>query len=110
MKLAMARLAFIALVVLGLAGCSRNEEGRKFITQRCLASGQETEVCDCLARESDARLDQQMFEVVVLGARGDDQEAELAMQELDSPAKAKFAAIVPQIQKECGLLESQPGS
>ncbi len=106
----MARLALIALVVLGLAACSRNEQGRKFITDRCLASGQETEVCECLARESDAKLDQQMFDVVVLGAQGDDQEAELAMQELDARAKARFSTIVPQIQKGCGLQDSLTGS
>lgn len=44
-----------------------------------------------------------MFDLVVLGARGDDREAELAMKELDTRTQAKFAAIIPQIRKQCRL-------
>lgn len=102
----MARLALIALVaVAALAACSRNEPGRKLITERCLSTGETTEVCECLARESDAKLDQPLFDLVVLGARGEAEEAELAMQELDNQMKIKFATLVPQIRKGCGVLE-----
>ena len=67
-------------------------------------------MCNCLARESDAKLDQPLFELVVLGARGEQEEAELALQELDSTMKAKFAALVPQISKGCGVSDAPGGS
>lgn len=107
----MARLALIALVAAtALVGCSRNESGRKLITERCLASGETTEVCECLARESDARLDQPLFDLVVLGARGEAEEAELAMQELDNQMKSKFATLAPQIRKGCGVVDLATGN
>jgi hypothetical protein len=103
----MARLAFLGLAAAAALGaCSQNEQGRKLITERCLANGLETEVCECLARESDSKLDQPLFELVVLGARGEVEEAELALQELDGQMKAKFAALVPQIRKGCGITDA----
>lgn len=107
----MARLALIALAaVAALAACSRNEPGRKLITERCLSTGETAEVCDCLARESDAKLDQPLFDLVVLGARGEAEEAELAFQELDNQMKSKFATIVPQIRKGCGVVDPVTGN
>ncbi|MFT3724491.1 MAG: hypothetical protein QM773_12970 [Hyphomonadaceae bacterium] len=107
----MARLALIALVaVTALAACSRNEPGRKLITERCLSAGETTEVCECLARESDAKLDQPLFDLVVLGARGEAEEAELALQELDNQMKTKFATLVPQIRKGCGVVDPATGN
>jgi hypothetical protein len=107
----MARLALCALLALAaLSACSRHESGRKLITDRCLASGETSEVCECLARESDAKLDQPLFDVVVLGARGEAEEAELALQELDNQMKSRFTTLVPQIRKGCGVADPASGN
>jgi hypothetical protein len=109
MQLAMARLTLMTLLALGLAACSQNEQGRKVIAEQCIAGGWTVEVCECLARESDARLDPPMFEAIVLGAQGNMAEADLAMQELDPQARGKFAVVVPQILKTCGAEGYLPG-
>jgi hypothetical protein len=98
----MARFFLIALLGFGLAACSQNEHGKKVITEQCIAGGEAVEVCECLAKEADAKLDQDLFDIVVLGARGASEETEARMVELDPQARAKFAAAVPQIIRSCG--------
>jgi hypothetical protein len=98
----MARLLVLAIAALALAACSQNERGRQIITEQCIAGGEQVEVCECFAKQADAKLDQPLFELIVLGARGQAEEADLAMQELEPQQKAKFSVVVPQIIKACG--------
>ena len=78
----MARLALLTLVALGLAACSQNEVGKKVITEQCIAEGETVEVCECFAKTSDEKLDKELFDIVVLGAQGEDIETAERIEEL----------------------------
>jgi hypothetical protein len=98
----MARIALLALVTVGLAACSQNEAGKKVITEQCIADGGIVEVCECLARESDAKLDKPLFDIIVMGAQGMDVETAERIEELEPQQKAKLATVAPQILNACG--------
>jgi len=98
----MRRFAAILIALGALAGCSQNEEGKKAIADKCLANGDTPEVCECLAQRSAERLDPALFDIVVLGARGEDLVTTQRMDELTPDLKAKFSLTIPQILRECG--------
>lgn len=93
-----------------LAACSQNDEGRKAIADRCVADGGTDEVCKCLADESAKRLDQDMFDIVVLGAQGDDKETEIQIGELAKDRQIIFSAKVEGVRRGCGVDEATPAS
>lgn len=99
---AMRRLSLFALAIMGLAGCSQNEAGRKVIAEQCIADGEAIEVCECFAKEADAKLEQPMFDIVVLGAQGDDEETARLVEELDREQQAKFTTAVREVLRSCG--------
>lgn len=98
----MRRLAASLIALAALAGCSQNEEGKKAIADQCLANGEAPEVCDCLARTSADRLDPALFDIVVLGSKGEDLMVQQRMEELTPDLQAKFSLTIPQILRECG--------
>ena len=102
----MRRLPLFAFALLGgalaLAGCSPNEQGRKIITEQCIASGEPVEVCECLSKASEQKLGQQLFDIVVLGAQGDEAETAARMEELPPEMRTKFATVIPEIRQGCG--------
>jgi hypothetical protein len=53
-----------------------------------VAGGEKLEVCECFAEESSRRLENPMFELVVLGAQGRESEAEEVMKSLARIARA----------------------
>jgi len=98
----MARLARIALAVAGLAACSQNEAGKKVIAEQCIAEGETVEVCECFAKVSDQKLDKELFDIVVLGAQGEDSETEKMVEELAPALKGKLAVAVREVINTCG--------
>ena len=98
----MARLALLALVTLGLAACSQNEVGKKVITEQCIAEGETVEVCECFAKASDEKLDKELFDIIVLGAQGEDSETEKMVEELTPAQKAKLSAVTREVVTSCG--------
>lgn len=98
----MRRLAVSLLVLAALAACSAREPGRKAILDQCVAGGVPEAVCECLATNSAEKLDQELFDVVVAGAKGDEQEATAKLDELSSEMKARFSVLIPSIRGECG--------
>ena len=98
----MRRLAGSLIALTALAGCSQNEEGKKAIADQCLINGEAPEVCKCLARTSADKLDPALFEIVVLGAKGEDLEVSQRMEGLTPDLQARFSLTIPQILRECG--------
>jgi hypothetical protein len=93
-----------ALLAAGLVagGCSADDSGRKAIVDACLKGGQPDGVCTCLARESARRLDKPMYEIVALGAQGNEVETDRLMATLTPAAAQKFVATTQSIAKTCG--------
>lgn len=102
-----ASLLFLA-VPGALTACSPNAQGIKVITEQCIADGEAIEVCECLGKNTASRLDKQLFDMVVLGAQGAEQEVAGRMEELPPELKAKFAAVIPDIRRECDALADAP--
>ncbi len=100
----------VMLTLALLAACSQNDEGRKVIADRCVADGGTDEVCQCLADESAKRLDQDMFDIVVLGAQGDDKETEIQIGELAKDRQLIFVAKVEEVRRGCRVDEPAPAS
>jgi hypothetical protein len=94
-----------ALLAAGLVagGCSVDDTGRKAIVDACLKSGQSDGVCSCLAKESERRLDKPMYQVVVLGAQGNEAETDRLMATLTPAAAQKFINTTQVIAKTCGV-------
>jgi biotin synthase-related radical SAM superfamily protein len=86
-----------------LAGCSPNEQGKKVITEQCIADGEAIEVCECLAATSAEKLDKPMFDMVVLGAQGAEAEVAGRMEELAPELRTKFAVVAAEISRTCGV-------
>lgn len=97
----MRRLAVSSVALVMLAGCNPNEQGIKIITEQCIADGEPVEVCECLGRASAQKLDKPMFDMVVLGAQGAEQEVAGRMEELPPELKAKFSVLVTDISRQC---------
>jgi hypothetical protein len=93
-----------ALLAAGLVagGCSVDDTGQKAIVDACLKSGQQGDVCSCLAKESERRLDKPMYQLVVLGAQGNESETDRIMATLTPAAAQKFAGTTQSIAKTCG--------
>ena len=98
----MARWVFSSAMLIALAACSQDGPGRAVITERCIAGGESPEICQCLADESSKILDDDMFDMVVLGALGDDAETDLMMREMSSSRRARFSALMREIIQGCG--------
>jgi hypothetical protein len=92
-----------ALLLGGLAACSANQQGIKVITEQCIADGEAIEVCECLGKASAEKLDKPMFDMVVLGAQGAEQEVAGRMEELAPELKTKFAVVTREITQQCGV-------
>lgn len=90
------------VLVLLAAACSQNEPGRTAIVDRCVAGGETPEICQCLADQSSRQLDGEMFELVVLGAQGEEKEADRRMTELTPERQARFTAEMQHIIRGCG--------
>jgi len=95
-------LAVLLLAAVAIAGCSQNEQGRKTIEAQCIAGGGAEDVCACLAKTSAERLDKELFDIVVLGAQGEDLETAERIAELPPELENKLSAVVPEIIKQCG--------
>ncbi len=93
-----------AVLAVGLmsGACSVDDTGRKAIIDACLKGGQPDDVCTCLAKESARRLDKPMYEVVVLGAQGNEIETDRIMATLTPAAAQKFASTTQSIARTCG--------
>jgi hypothetical protein len=93
-----------ALLAAGLlaGACSADDSGGKAIVDACLKSGQQEAVCSCLAKESAKRLDKPMYQVVVLGAQGNESETDRIMATLTPAAAQKFVSTTQVIAKTCG--------
>ena len=97
----MRRIAVISGVLVLLAGCSPNEQGIKVITEQCIAGGEAVEVCECLGKASAEKLDKPMFDMVVLGAQGAEQEVAGRMEDLAPELRTKFAVVTQEISAQC---------
>jgi hypothetical protein len=97
-----ASLSGLAAIALALSGCSQNEQGKKVIEAQCIAGGGAEDVCACLARTSAERLDKELFDIVVLGAQGEDIETAERIEELSPELENKLTLVVPEIIKSCG--------
>jgi hypothetical protein len=97
-----ARAMASTLAMLALAACNQNGPGRAAITDRCITGGEKPEVCKCFADESSRRLDRAMFELIVLGAQGQDTVAEQRLRELGPESQGAFSTVVRGIIRGCG--------
>jgi hypothetical protein len=96
-----AALVLLALAALAASACSARDAGQKAILDRCLAGGEDEKVCDCQAQASAEKLDQELFDLVVLGAKGEEAEAAVRAEELTPELQGKFSALIPEIKQEC---------
>ncbi|MEY2757252.1 MAG: hypothetical protein RIR33_1030 [Pseudomonadota bacterium] len=94
--------SLLALTTMLVAGCSQNEQGKRVIEAQCIAGGGAEDVCACLARSSAERLDKELFDIVVLGAQGEDIETAERIEELSPELETKLSFVVPDIIKSCG--------
>lgn len=104
----MRRFGFSLLLLAGLAACSANEQGRKVITEQCIADGEAVAVCECLAKGAAEKLDKELFDMVVLGAQGAEQEVAGRMEDLPPELKTKFAVVIPEIRAACESAADAP--
>lgn len=98
----MARWLFPTATLIALAACSQNGPGRAVIVERCVTGGEAPEICQCLADQSSRKLDGEMFDLVVLGAQGDEAETDLMMQEMSPDRQAQFGSTMREIIRACG--------
>ena len=96
-----AALVLLVLTALGAAACSPRDAGKKAIVARCLAGAEDEKVCECTAQASAEKLDQELFDLVVLGAQGEEAEAAVRAEELTPELQSKFSLLVPEIKQEC---------
>jgi hypothetical protein len=102
MRRAATSLSLAALAVAALAGCSQNSAGVAIITDRCVAGGESPEVCKCLAEQSSAKLDKEMFEIVVLGARGEQNASARLLRDIGPERQTRFKTIARDVASTCG--------
>ena len=98
----MLRWTLPATTLILLAACDQNGAGRTAITNRCVAGGEAAEICKCLADASSKKLDPNLFNVVVLGAQGEDAQTEKLVKELPPESQAKFSSTMREIIEACG--------
>jgi hypothetical protein len=98
----MLRQTMLVLLVLGLAACDQNAQGKEAIANRCIAGGEAPDICKCLAEESSRRLEGDLFQIVVLGAQGMETETDRLLKELPADRQAEFSAETGGIIEACG--------
>lgn len=98
----MRRQVFLLLAFAAIGACSQNEQGKRVIEAQCIAGGGAEDVCACLAKTSAERLDKELFDIVVLGAQGEDLETAERIAELTPELEDKLTLVVPEIIKTCG--------
>ena len=101
-------IGLIALAV--LTACSRDGPGRAAIVDRCVAGGEAPEVCKCLADASSQKLDADMFELIVLGAQGEETKTDQRIGEMTPDQQAVFAELMRGIVRGCGAQDYLVGS
>jgi hypothetical protein len=106
----MPRWASVAIVLAALTACSQNGPGRAAITDRCIAGGESPEICKCLADASSQKLERDMFELVVLGAQGDEAKTDQRMKEMAPDRQAQFTELMRGIIRGCGAQGYLAGS
>jgi hypothetical protein len=92
----------LAALALALAACSQDGPGKAVITDRCVAGGESPEICKCLADQSAARLDKEMFQIVVFGAKGEENAGERLLRDIGPDRQARFTAMAREIARACG--------
>ena len=98
----MLRWTFPAIALLLLAACDQNGAGRTAITNRCVSGGEAPEICKCMADASSRKLDADLFNVVVLGAQGEDAQTEKLVKDLPPESQARFSSTMREIIEACG--------
>lgn len=98
----MARWATALAGLLVLAGCSQSGPGKAAIVDRCVAGGETAEICKCLAEQSAKKLDGEMFQIVVLGAQGEEEKTDAMVKALTPDRQTKFTTSMREIIKGCG--------
>ena len=106
----MRRLMPAIVALLALAACSPNGPGRATITDRCVAGGEAPEVCKCFADESSKKLEADLFQLVVLGAQGEEAKTDQMIKALAPERQAKFASAMQEIIRGCGAAGYLAGS
>lgn len=98
----MKRGVFVLAAALWLGACSGAASDRDVIAKTCVGDGGDGKVCDCLARASVRRLEAPALDAVVLGAQGQDSEADRLLAGLTPEQGTKFRAAMEGIVRECG--------
>ncbi|MDP3736786.1 MAG: hypothetical protein Q8R02_05325 [Hyphomonadaceae bacterium] len=98
----MSRWMLAATAFVLLAACDQNGPGRTAIANRCVAGGEAAEICKCLADASSNKLEPDLFQVVVLGAQGEEAQTEKLVKELPPESQAKFSSTMRDIIQGCG--------
>jgi hypothetical protein len=108
----MKRLALVLLVfsAVAMSACSPRDAGRKAILDRCLAGAGDENVCGCQAKAAADKLDQELFDLVVLGAQGEEAEAAARVEELSPELQSRFSVLIPEIRRECESAAEAPAS
>ena len=99
-------LAFPMVLAGVLAGCDAVEESRREIEALCIANGEAVEICACLARESAERLDPEVLDLMIMGAKGEPRQASERARTLKPDQQSQLAIEVPVIMAECGMPRS----
>jgi hypothetical protein len=109
-RIIMARrfLAFAALAA--LTACSQDGPGRAAIVDRCVAGGETPEICKCLADSSSQKLDDDMFELVILGAQGEQAKTDQRLKEMSPERQTRFTLSMREIVRGCGAQGYLAGS
>lgn len=92
-------LGLVALAA--LAACDARAPGRQALIDRCLAGGQPEGYCVCLARETNRRLDDEMFSLVVMAAAGQPEEAEDILSAFEPEEQLTYATLVGEVARVC---------
>lgn len=92
------------------AGCGAPTDTRVIITDTCVKDGGEPDVCDCLGRESVARLDEDSLDAVVFGALGEDIEADSVLAEMGDVGQARFRSGMAAVLRVCGAEDYVSGN
>jgi len=106
----MARWIIAGFAIAALSACSQDGPGRAAIVDRCVAGGETPEICRCLADSSSRKLDDEMFELVILGAQGEEQKTDERMKQMSPERQAQFTSAMQQIIHGCGAQGYLAGS
>ncbi len=99
----------VAAAGLALSACSGGG-GKAALVEACVNDGQEKKTCDCMADEFEQKLDKDVFNALVLGAQGKDEEAEKILSELPMEKQFSVATAAMEATMKCGLGGATAGS